>query len=64
MIRLPPLPENTQSFLHETGEMSRFIGRFFVEGVRPRYEVGEFFHQCFAIGYIRVMSRPEIALQK
>ena len=41
------------------GEMSRFIGRFFVEGVRPRYEFGEFFHQCFVIGY---KSLPLIGL--
>ncbi|HPH21997.1 MAG TPA: ABC transporter permease [Haliscomenobacter sp.] len=39
--------------------MSRFIGRFFVEGVRPRYEFGEFFHQCFVIGY---KSLPLIGL--
>nr|WP_290928297.1 ABC transporter permease [Haliscomenobacter sp.] len=39
--------------------MSRFIGRFFGEGVRPRYEFGEFFHQCFVIGY---KSLPLIGL--
>ncbi|WP_324496675.1 ABC transporter permease [Haliscomenobacter sp.] len=59
MLHFPPLPKNTRLFLQEMGEMSRFIGRFFVEGVRPRYEVGEFFHQCFVIGY---KSLPLIGL--
>jgi phospholipid/cholesterol/gamma-HCH transport system permease protein len=50
-LRLPQLPENTRLFLHDAGEMSRFAGRFFSVGLRPRYEVAEFFHQCFVIGY-------------
>ena len=38
-------------FLHDTGEMSRFAGRFFLEGFSPQYEWREFIHQCFVIGY-------------
>lgn len=38
-------------FLEETGELSAFAGRFFSEAWRPPYEVQEFFHQCFLIGY-------------
>ncbi|MBK8426129.1 MAG: ABC transporter permease [Lewinellaceae bacterium] len=45
------LPENTRLFLHDVGEISRFVARFFVEGLRPRYEVYEFVRQCFIIGY-------------
>jgi phospholipid/cholesterol/gamma-HCH transport system permease protein len=59
MLHFPPLPENTRLFLRDTGEMSRFIGRFFAEGLRPRFEVAEFIHQCFAIGY---KSLPLIGL--
>ena len=50
-MRIPKLPESTHLFLHDAGEMSRFAARFFWEGLRPRYEVREFFHQCFIIGY-------------
>jgi phospholipid/cholesterol/gamma-HCH transport system permease protein len=45
------LPENIKAFLTETGELSRFAYRFFREGFKPRYEVREFIHQCFVIGY-------------
>jgi phospholipid/cholesterol/gamma-HCH transport system permease protein len=45
------LPDDLKSFLKETGEISRFAFRFFKEGFRPRYEVEEFIHQCFVIGY-------------
>ncbi len=38
-------------FLGEAGEISRFTGRFLREWFRPRYEIGEFFRQCFIIGY-------------
>lgn len=38
-------------FLNEAGSMSRFTGRFLSEGFRPRYEISEFFKQCFIIGY-------------
>jgi len=51
MLQFPSLPESTRLFLQEMGEMSRFIARFFSEGLRPRYEVAEFVHQCFVIGY-------------
>jgi phospholipid/cholesterol/gamma-HCH transport system permease protein len=39
------------SLLAETGTITRFAGRFFREGFRPRYEVQEFLYQCYAIGY-------------
>lgn len=38
-------------FLTEAGELSRFTGRFFKQWIKPRYEVAEFFRQCFIIGY-------------
>ncbi|TLM97187.1 ABC transporter permease [Hymenobacter jeollabukensis] len=31
--------------------MAHFAGRFFREGFRPRYEVGEWLYQCYVIGY-------------
>ena len=40
-----------RSYLYEAGDMSRFTGRFFTQWFRPRYEVSEFFRQCFIIGY-------------
>ncbi len=46
-------------FLTEAGELSRFTGRFFKQWFKPRYEVGEFFRQCFIIGY---KSLPLIGL--
>ncbi len=39
------------NFLKEVGEISAFTGRFFREGVKPRYEWNEFIRQCFIIGY-------------
>lgn len=45
------LPNNTRKFIIETGELSRFAGRFFREAVKPRYEVNEFINQCFIVGY-------------
>ncbi|WP_303312527.1 ABC transporter permease [Hymenobacter sp. BT730] len=38
-------------FLAEAGAISRFAGRFFSEGFRPRYEVQEFLYQCYVVGY-------------
>jgi phospholipid/cholesterol/gamma-HCH transport system permease protein len=38
-------------FLTETGAISRFTGRFFREGFKPRYEWREFLKQCYVIGY-------------
>ncbi len=43
----------------EAGGLSRFTGRFFKQWFRPRYEVAEFFRQCFIIGY---RSLPLIGL--
>ena len=40
-----------KNFLLETSELSRFTGRFFRDGLRPRYEVREWIRQCFFIGY-------------
>lgn len=53
------LTPKTRQFLWETGETARFAGRFFSEALRPRYEVAEFFRQCFVIGY---KSLPLIGL--
>ena len=38
-------------FLAEAGALVRLAGRFFREGFRPRYEVREFLHQCYVVGY-------------
>ena len=53
------IPLKARQFLEETGKTSRFAGRFFAEAFRPRYEVAEFFRQCFVIGY---KSLPLIGL--
>lgn len=45
------LPQNWNIFLTETGNMSRFTGRFFSQGFQPRYEFAELLRQCFIIGY-------------
>ena len=37
--------------LDEAGGIARFTARFFSQAFRPRYEVAEFFRQCFIIGY-------------
>ena len=42
---------STTALLDETGAMTRFAGRFFSEGFRPRYEVPERLRQCYIIGY-------------
>jgi phospholipid/cholesterol/gamma-HCH transport system permease protein len=42
---------NVKSFLNEAGDLSRFAGRFFKQWFKPRYEIAEFFRQCFVIGY-------------
>lgn len=46
-------------FFEEAGDMSRFVGRFFLQGFKPRYEFQEFLRQSFIIGY---KSLPIIAL--
>ncbi len=38
-------------FLEEVGGIGAFAGRFFKEGLRPRYEWQELFRQCYIIGY-------------
>lgn len=38
-------------FLTEAGDISRFTGRFFRSCFKPRYELAEFFKQCYVIGY-------------
>lgn len=43
--------QSVRNFLEETGDMSRFAGKFLVQAFKPRYEVAEFFRQCFSIGY-------------
>jgi phospholipid/cholesterol/gamma-HCH transport system permease protein len=48
-----------KKFLYEAGDLSRFAGRFMREWFRPRYELAEFFRQCFIIGY---KSFPLVAL--
>ena len=45
------VPLKTSQFFQETGDTARFLGRFFAVAFRPRYEIGEFFRQCFVIGY-------------
>lgn len=37
--------------LTETGELYRFVLRFFREVFRPKYEIAELVRQCFFIGY-------------
>lgn len=53
------IPKTWRQLLDETGNMSRFAGRFFVHGLKPRYEFTEFIRQCFVIGY---KSLPLIGL--
>jgi phospholipid/cholesterol/gamma-HCH transport system permease protein len=38
-------------FFDEAGDIARFTARFFRQGFKPRYEIAEFFKQCFVIGY-------------
>lgn len=38
-------------FLAEAGDLTRFTGRFFSQWFKPRYEIAEFFRQCYIIGY-------------
>jgi phospholipid/cholesterol/gamma-HCH transport system permease protein len=71
------LGKGWQDFLDETGGIGAFTGRFFREGLKPRYEWQEFFRQCYIIGYkslplvgitaaimgmvLTVQSRPTLA---
>jgi len=45
------LPAGVQDFLTETGETSRFAGKFFQEVFLPPYEFKEIIRQSYEIGY-------------
>jgi phospholipid/cholesterol/gamma-HCH transport system permease protein len=45
------LRTSLREFLHEAGGMASFTGRFFTEGLKPRYEWDELFKQCYLVGY-------------
>ncbi len=45
------LPASIKNFLKETGEITSFAGKFFKEGLKPRYEFAEFIRQAYYIGY-------------
>lgn len=45
------ISNSLRQFLEETGNLSRFAGRFFCEGFKPRYEFNELIRQAFFIGY-------------
>ncbi len=45
------LSPNLKIFLSETGDLSRFTSRLFIQGFKPRYEIRELLRQCFIIGY-------------
>lgn len=49
----------SKSTLEEIGQLSRFSGQFLAQWLKPRYEVTEFFKQCYVIGY---KSFPLVAL--
>jgi phospholipid/cholesterol/gamma-HCH transport system permease protein len=46
-----PVPYSWKKMLDETGQISRFAGRFFSQGFKPRYEIAELLRQCYIIGY-------------
>ena len=50
---------NVSYFLKEVGETARFTIKFLNNWFKPRYEIKEFFKQCFVIGY---KSLPLIGL--
>ncbi len=39
------------NFVNETGNIARFVGRFFSEVFRPVYEYKELLKQCYYVGY-------------
>jgi phospholipid/cholesterol/gamma-HCH transport system permease protein len=47
MKKLSPLG----AVVDQAGSISRFTGHFISQWFRPRYEIAEFFRQCFIIGY-------------
>lgn len=71
------LPKGISDILHETGQLSSFVVRFFKDGFKPRYEWEELFKQAFINGYkslplvgitafimglvLTVQSRPTLA---
>ncbi|MFC5283489.1 ABC transporter permease [Pedobacter alpinus] len=42
---------SVRDFLDETGQISRFAGRFFSHGLKPKFEIKELLAQCYVIGY-------------
>ncbi|MBU3713728.1 MAG: ABC transporter permease [Ferruginibacter sp.] len=46
-----PVSTSTKNLLNEVGGISSFAGRFFSQWYKPRYEIAEFFRQCYVIGY-------------
>ena len=48
-----------KSALNDIGQLSRFASQFFSQWFKPRYELTEFFKQCYVIGY---KSFPLVAL--
>jgi phospholipid/cholesterol/gamma-HCH transport system permease protein len=42
---------NIRDFLDQTGQISRFAGRFFSHGLKPKFEIKELLAQCYVIGY-------------
>jgi len=48
-----------KTILNDVGLLSRFAARFFTQCFKPRYEIAEFFKQCYVIGY---KSLPLVAL--
>jgi phospholipid/cholesterol/gamma-HCH transport system permease protein len=45
------LPSKFRRFVEEAGAISRFTGRYFGQGTRPRFEFSELIRQCYLIGY-------------
>ena len=43
--------DTVKVFLNELGKLTQFSLRFFLEGIKPRYEFNEWARQCFFIGY-------------
>lgn len=45
-----PNESSWRATISEIGDMTRFAGRFFYEGIHPRYEWSEFLRQCYLVG--------------
>lgn len=50
-MKLWTLTEGNKEFINETGSITKFANRFFIVGMRPRYEFKELLTQCYLIGY-------------